>query len=160
MSSRVEDDFPVHHAPRIADCQLSFGVLYDRPGVDEFSRYECWYGRDEPRTLCRLVPGGSFPLPDALCELARRRVEALAVCVSGSRAVFATNLTPARQRCRIAALPARSVAVRRLGQETSVHSFTEPASFRASSAPLDGSDWNALALELEPFAYTRVDISL
>jgi hypothetical protein len=46
------------------------------------------------------------------------RVQALAVRLGDSFAVLVANLTPARPRCRIAALPAHSVAVRRPDGET------------------------------------------
>jgi hypothetical protein len=122
----------------------------------------------------RSLPGGVFPLYHVLsdlCELAGGQVaearstgpllgEALAIRVDDVLAVLVANLTPARRRCRIASLPARSAAVRRLDEETFVHACTEPASFRATAEPLGPSAANALTLELAPFAYSRVDISL
>jgi D-apionolactonase len=130
-------------------------------------------GSPEPKQF-RSLPGGAFPLYHVfcdLCELAGRQVaaarstgpllvEALAVRVDDVLAVLVANLTPARQRCRIASLPVRSATVRRLDEETFVHACTEPASFRATAEPLGVSDANALTLELAPFAYNRVDVSM
>ena len=56
------------------------------------------------------------------------------------------NLSPAPRSCRIAGLPAGSVAVRRLDEE----SFPEPA-----AESLDGADH----VDLAPFAYLRIDVS-
>jgi hypothetical protein len=140
--------------------------------VDEFSRYERWYGRYEPPSACRLMPGRAFSPSRALGDIrevasrevaaarssAPHLVETHAVRVGGPFAVLVPNLTPARQRCRIAALPARSVAVRHLDEKAIVQKCTGPACIRAMSATLDGCEGNAPRFELAPS--TRVEISL
>jgi hypothetical protein len=47
--------------------------------------------------------------------------------------------------------------VRRLDEQTFVHACTEPASFRAATEPLDHSGEGELILELDPFAYVRIE---
>jgi D-apionolactonase len=120
----------------------------------------------------RSLPGMAFPLYHVLADLGELRggeilaahsstplaVEALAIRAGGRVALLIVNLTPARQRCRIAALPEGSVAVRRLDEQTFGRASTEPVAFRAALEPLDRSD-EALTLELDPFAYLRVDMS-
>lgn len=57
--------------------------------MDEFSRYERWYSRNEPPTAHRLVPGKAFLLSQATrdrVEFAGRQVEALAVRAGSSLA--------------------------------------------------------------------------
>ena len=123
--------------------------------------------------LFRSLPGMAFPLYHVLADLGELRggellaaqsstplaVEALAVRTGRGVALLLANLTPVRQRCRVAALPSGSVAVRRLDEQTFGRASTEPAAFRAVSEPFDRSD-EALTLELDPFAYLRVDTSL
>jgi hypothetical protein len=121
----------------------------------------------------RSLPGMAFPLYHVLADLGELRgaeilaaasstplaVEALAIRAGGRMALLLVNLTPAPQRCRIAGLPASSLAVRRLDEQTFGRASTEPAAFRAAPVPLDRSD-EALTLEVAPFAYLRIDTSL
>jgi hypothetical protein len=120
------------------------------------------------------LPGMAFPLYHVLADLCELRggeiraarssaplaVEALVIRAGDHLVLLVANLTPARQRCRVVALPAGSVAVRRLDEQTFVHASTEPRSFRAATEPFDRFDGEALTLDLDPFAYMRVDASL
>jgi hypothetical protein len=69
----------------------------------------------------------------AFCMIAR--VQAPEVCLGDSLAVRVANLTPARLCCRIAPLPARSVAVRRLDAETFGRAGTAPFSHTRVAVP-------------------------
>jgi D-apionolactonase len=125
-------------------------------------------------TRFRSLPGMAFPLYHVLADLCELRggeiraarsnaplaIEALVIRAGDPLVLLVANLTPARQRCRVDALPADSVAVRRLDEQTFGQAATEPASFRAEREPLDRSGGDALTLELAPFAYVRVDMSL
>jgi len=108
----------------------------------------------------RSLPGTPFPLFHVLADLCELRdaevvaaqsseplaVEALALRTSDRTTLLVANLSPAPRSCRIAGLPAGSVAVRRLDEE----SFPEPA-----AESLDGADH----VDLAPFAYLRIDVS-
>jgi D-apionolactonase len=125
-------------------------------------------------TPFRSLPGMAFPLYHVLADLCELRggeiraarsnaplaVEALVIRAGDHLVLLVANLTPARQRCRIGALPAGSVAVRRLDEQTFGQAAAEPASFRAAMEPLDRPDGDVLTFDLDPFAYLRVDTSL
>ena len=86
-------------------------------------------GRSAPQTRAQRLP--SYHL--AFCMIAR--VQAPVVRLGDSVAVLVANLTPARLRCRIAALPARSVAVRRPDGETFGRSDTASFSHTRVAIP-------------------------
>jgi hypothetical protein len=79
------------------------------------------------------LPSGCPSYHLAFCMIAR--VQALAVRLGDSLAVLVANLTPARLRCRIAALPARSVAVRRPDGESFGRSGTASFSHTRVAIP-------------------------
>ncbi len=128
-----------------------------------------WFETHGPRGVMDAT-GTPFPAWFVLADLADRAgwepvslepgtgpvLAGIAMVRSGATRILLANLTPDRRRARIDGLPQAVVDLRSLDAGTAEGAVASPEAFLRSGrrAPTEGG---ALTVELEPFAYLRID---